>query len=98
MVDGQSGKTLGFEVLFEGDGGALSPLARRLADAAEGGPRHVYVEAVKLRVEDVIYYPDVMVSCGPEGEDPLIQESPWGPPTPQPTSAAHRAPREPPTT
>jgi Uma2 family endonuclease len=35
----------------------------------------VYSEGVKLRVaEDVIYYPDVMVACGPEGEDPLVED------------------------
>lgn len=34
----------------------------RLLAAARGGPCRVYVEAVKLRVEDVIYYPDVMVA------------------------------------
>jgi Uma2 family endonuclease len=50
----------------------------RLLAAARGCPCRVYVQAVKLRVEDVIYYPDVMVACGPEGEDedPLIEEAP----------------------
>jgi Uma2 family endonuclease len=37
----------------------------------------VYSEGVKLRVaEDVIYYPDVMVACGPEGEDPVVEDDP----------------------
>lgn len=50
---------------------------RRLADAAEGGPCRVYMETVKLRVaENIIYYPDVMVACGPEGDDPVIEEEP----------------------
>jgi Uma2 family endonuclease len=35
----------------------------------------VYSESVKLRVaDDVIYYPDVMVACGPEGDDPLVED------------------------
>ncbi len=50
---------------------------RHLAAAAEGGPCRVYVETVKLRVdEDTIYYPDVMVACGPENDDPLIEDAP----------------------
>ncbi len=49
---------------------------RRLADAAEGGTCHVYMETVKLRTEDVIYYPDVMVACGPEDDDPLVEDEP----------------------
>jgi Uma2 family endonuclease len=49
---------------------------RRLADAAEGGPCQVYMEAVKLRVaSDLIYYPDVMVACEPD-DDPLIENTP----------------------
>ena len=35
----------------------------------------MYSESVKLRVaDDVIYYPDVMVACGPEGDDPLAED------------------------
>src|SRR4051812_5984370 len=49
---------------------------RRLADAAEGGPCRVYVEAVRTRVaDDVFYYPDVVVACGEPG-DPLEEASP----------------------
>ena len=51
-------------------------IATRLLAAARGGPCRVYMEAVKLRVDDVIYYPDVMVACGPEDEDPLIENAP----------------------
>ena len=40
----------------------------RLWGTARGGPCRVYSESVKLRVaDDMIYYPDVMVACGPEG-------------------------------
>ncbi len=40
----------------------------RLWEAARGACR-VYPESVKLRVaDDGIYYPYVMVACGPEGE------------------------------
>lgn len=56
----------------------VGKIYRRLADAAEGGSCRVYMETVKLRAaENIIYYPDVMVACGPEGDDPLIEESPW---------------------
>ena len=48
-----------------------------LAAAARGGRCGVYLADVKLRVsEEVLYYPDVMVACGPAGEDPLIEDSP----------------------
>src|SRR3712207_4092571 len=40
----------------------------RLWGSARGGPCRVYSESVKLRVaDDAIYYPDLMVACGPEG-------------------------------
>src|SRR5919197_6022526 len=49
----------------------------RLWTAARGGPCRVYMSDVKLHVaRDVIYYPDVMVACGPEGNDPLIEHAP----------------------
>jgi Uma2 family endonuclease len=45
--------------------------------AARGGDCRVYTESVKLRVaDDVIYYPDLMVACGPEGDDPLVENDP----------------------
>lgn len=50
---------------------------RRLADAAEGGPCRVYMSDVKLRAaEDIVYYPDVMVACGDEPEDPYVEHEP----------------------
>lgn len=50
---------------------------RRLADAAAGGNCRVYMETVKLRVAtDTVYYPDVMVACGPEPEDPYVESEP----------------------
>ncbi len=52
-------------------------IATRLLDAARGGPCRVYASAVKVRIgDDVIYYPDVMVACGAEGDDPLIEDAP----------------------
>lgn len=52
-------------------------IATRLHTVARGGPCRVYVEAVKLRAaRNVIYYPDVMVACGPEGDDPLVEHAP----------------------
>jgi Uma2 family endonuclease len=52
-------------------------ISSRLWGTARGGDCRVYSESVKLRVsEDVIYYTDVMVACGPESEDPLVEEDP----------------------
>lgn len=48
---------------------------RRLADAAAGGPCRVYMETVKLR-KDIFYYPDVMVACGSEPENPYYEDAP----------------------
>lgn len=48
-----------------------------LLGAARGSDCRVYVETVKLRAaEDTIYYPDVMVACGPEGNDPVVEDDP----------------------
>jgi Uma2 family endonuclease len=49
---------------------------RRLADAAAGGPCRVYMETVKLRIDDVFYYPDVMVACEDEPDDPYYEDNP----------------------
>jgi Uma2 family endonuclease len=52
-------------------------VARLLSDAAGDGPCRGYMSDVKLRVgEDVYYYPDVMVACGPEGRDALVEDAP----------------------
>ena len=52
-------------------------ITSRLWEAARGGDCRVYSEGVKLRVaDDVIYDPDVMVACGPEGEDPVVEDDP----------------------
>jgi Uma2 family endonuclease len=52
-------------------------IATRLVTAARGGPCRVYTSDVKLRAaDDIFYYPDVMVACGPEGKDPLVEEEP----------------------
>lgn len=57
-------------------------ILRRLADAAAGGPYRVSMETVRLEVvgkdtsTGVAYYPDVMVACGPEPEDPYIEDAP----------------------
>jgi Uma2 family endonuclease len=48
-----------------------------LLGAARNGPCRVYVETVKLKVAaDTIYYPDVMVACGPEPEDRYVESEP----------------------
>lgn len=51
-------------------------ILRKLADAADDTTCEVFFESVKLRVAgDVIYYPDVMVTCEPD-DDPLIEHNP----------------------
>lgn len=50
--------------------------ASYLLAASRGDPCRVYVESVKLRAGDAIYYPDVMVACGPENDDPLVEDAP----------------------
>ena len=55
----------------------IGNISGRLWGTARGGLCRVYPESVKLRVaDDVIYYPDVMVACGPEGDDPHIEDDP----------------------
>lgn len=50
---------------------------RRLADAAENGPCRVSMAGVRLRARsDVYYYPDVIVACGPEPQDPYSEDAP----------------------
>lgn len=49
----------------------------RLSEASRGGDCRVYSESVKLRVSgQVVYYPDVMVACGPDDDDPLVEHTP----------------------
>ena len=45
-------------------------------NAARGGPCRVHHSEVKLRVRRVAYYPDVMVACGPEPDDPRLETAP----------------------
>ena len=48
-----------------------------LRSVARVPPCRIYSEAVKLRAApNVIYYPDVMVACGPDNGDPLIEDAP----------------------
>ncbi len=48
-----------------------------LWNTARGGPCRVYQNDMKLRTDDdVFYYPDVMVACGPEPEDERIEDAP----------------------
>jgi Uma2 family endonuclease len=50
---------------------------RRLADAAEGGPCRVHISDMKVPVPDgPFYYPDVVVACGREPEDPYLEDEP----------------------
>ena len=51
-------------------------IVRKLADIAEGGPCRVYVSDMKLQVEEVFYYPDVMVACGEVPENEYLEDEP----------------------
>jgi Uma2 family endonuclease len=47
-----------------------------LWNRARGGPCRVYASDVKVRIDDVVYYPDVMVACEPADDDPLVEHTP----------------------
>jgi Uma2 family endonuclease len=49
---------------------------RLLAVAAAGGPCRVHQSDMKLQIEDVFYYPDVMVACDDEPDDPYYENGP----------------------
>lgn len=50
---------------------------RRLADAAEGGLCRVHQSDMQVPTPDgPFYYPDVVVACGPEPEDPYLEDAP----------------------
>ncbi|MGB3635244.1 MAG: Uma2 family endonuclease [Rubrobacteraceae bacterium] len=51
-------------------------IARKLADAAEGSPCRVYINDMKLQVEDIFYYPDVMVACEEPPENEYLEDKP----------------------
>jgi Uma2 family endonuclease len=52
-------------------------IATHLIRAAGDGPCVVYASEVKLRAsEDAIYYPDVMVACGPGDSHTHIEDAP----------------------
>ena len=49
---------------------------RLLAVAAAGGPCRIHQSDMKLQIEDIFYYPDVMVACGDEPDDPYYEDNP----------------------
>lgn len=49
---------------------------RKLADATDGSPCRVYISDMKLQIEDVFYYPDVMVACGEVPGDEYLEDEP----------------------
>lgn len=52
-------------------------IAARLDGAAAAAGCRVSLNDVRLQAaNDIFYYPDVMVSCGPEPEDPYIEDAP----------------------
>ena len=55
-------------------------VAIALAGHVRGGPCRTYVEAVKVRLtvkgEEIFYYPDVSVACGPQDPDKVFVTDP----------------------
>ena len=52
-------------------------IVRALADAADGGPCRVHQSGMQVPTPDgPWYYPDVVVACGPEPDDPYIEDAP----------------------
>jgi Uma2 family endonuclease len=52
-------------------------VAAKLDGSAANADCRVSVNDVRLQVaHDIFYYPDVMVACGPEPEDPYIEDAP----------------------
>ena len=48
----------------------------RVWGMARGGACRVHQADVMLRIERVVYYPDVMAACGPEPDDPRVELAP----------------------
>ncbi|HEU4631232.1 MAG TPA: Uma2 family endonuclease [Gemmatimonadaceae bacterium] len=53
-----------------------SDILTRLMAMARGGPCHVYINDVKLRIGDDFYYPDVLVDCEPHEDDEVYVRHP----------------------
>ncbi len=51
-------------------------IARELDTASQGSPCRVHIAEVRLRIVDTHYYPDLMVACGQEPDDPYIEDAP----------------------
>lgn len=52
-------------------------IARKLADVAQGGRCRVHQSDMQVPTPDgPYYYPDVVVACGPEPDDPYIEDAP----------------------
>ncbi len=51
-------------------------ISRHLGNAAAGGSCRIHQNDLKLRIDDVFYYPDVMVACDKEPEDPYYEDGP----------------------
>ena len=51
-------------------------IGRRLLNTLHGGACRVHFSEVKLRIGNIVYYPDLMVACGPEPRDEHLEDSP----------------------
>lgn len=50
---------------------------RKLADTAEGGSCRVHQSDMRVATpDDLFYYPDVVVACEPEPENPYLEDEP----------------------
>jgi Uma2 family endonuclease len=51
-------------------------IASRLLGATRGGPCRVFMSDMKVRVDEVFYYPDVLVTCEPDDDHRYYKERP----------------------
>jgi len=51
-------------------------IAARLLSATRGGPCRVYACDMKVRVDDLFYYPDVLVTCDPLDAERYFKKQP----------------------
>ncbi len=51
-------------------------IGARLHQASRTGPCEAFIADVRVHIDEVIYYPDVMVCCDPDDRDPNLKSRP----------------------
>lgn len=51
-------------------------IGARLHQATRSGPCEAFIADMRLRIDQVIYYPDLMVCCDPDDRDPYLKTRP----------------------